>query len=215
MISNIDKHRFEYIWHLFYTDKTDKDLPFHEHKQCDPTIWQFPKALVEYHRLVFELGHKSFKDKTVLDIGCGMAWYLGCLENIAKNYTGIDPNVKSIEYAEIMSRIVNIDTNISVGKAESIEYKADTIMMLGVTQHVPDVKRIFEKFNCDNIILDSWEKLHGIHLNDLIIYFESKGFLLNEKHQWDDSIKDESWRDLGNRYILHFNRQAKEISCKS
>ena len=108
-----------------------------------------------------------------------------------------------------MSRIVNIDSDISVNDAESIHYKADTIMMLSVTQHVPDVKKIFEKFECNNIILDSWEELQGIHLDDLIIYLESKGFLLNEKHKHKANYEVENFKQRGNRYILHFNRQSE------
>jgi hypothetical protein len=113
-----------------------------------------------------------------------------------------------------MSRLIDVDSEVRIGKAETTVYKADTIMMLSVIQYIPDVKRIFfeNEFQCDNIILDSWEELEGVHLNDIIAYLESKGFILNEKHQWDDTIKDENYKDRGNRYILHFNRQARETS---
>ena len=56
MIRDLDKHIFEYIWHLYYTNQTDNDLLFKDHVLCDPSVWQFPKHLIEYDKLVFESG---------------------------------------------------------------------------------------------------------------------------------------------------------------
>jgi 2-polyprenyl-3-methyl-5-hydroxy-6-metoxy-1,4-benzoquinol methylase len=208
MISDIDKHRFEYIWHLYKTNKTDKDLPFEQHVPCDPRVWQFPESLVEYHNLVFEKGHTALAGKTVLDIGCGNAWYLGCLENIVKKYTGIDHVAKNITYARIMASIVDVDSTFIIDKAENVKTMADTIMMLSVTHHIPDVINLFDKFDCDNLILDSWEKLQGVDLLSVINCLESKGFDLYEKHEWNGS----STKNFGKRFILHLHRQAKENS---
>ena len=205
MISNLNKHRFEYIWHLYYSNKSYEDLPFHEHKQADPSVWQMPEKFNDYYHLIFGLGKESFHGKTVLDVGCGVAWYLGFLENSVKKYIGVDPDVKSIKYAKIMAKIVDVDSDISVDSAENLKCKADTIMMLSVTHRIPNVKHIFEKFDCENIILDSWEKLPGIDLYTLIEYLGTKGFYLKEKHKWIHSSTDD--QKLGNRYILHFNRQ--------
>jgi 2-polyprenyl-3-methyl-5-hydroxy-6-metoxy-1,4-benzoquinol methylase len=203
MISDLNKHRFEYIWHLFNTNKTDKDLPFHKHKQCNPSIWEFPEEISKYHHLVFELGEKSFKEKTVLDIGCGIAWYLGFLENKVKKYIGVDPDVKSIKYAKIMSSIVDVDSDISVNSVKDIKCKADTIMMLGVTHHIVDIKNIFNTFDCKNIVLDCWEEHpNSSHLNELIQILELKGFNLDNKnmHIFEKGCK------ISDRYILHFSR---------
>ena len=203
MISNLNKHRFEYIWHLFNTNKTDEDLPFHKHKQCDPSIWKFPEEVIKYLHFVFELGGKSFKGKTVLDIGCGIAWYLGFFENKVKKYIGIDPDVKSIKYAKIMSSIVDVDSDISVNSVKDIKCKADTIMMLSVTHHIKDIKNIFNTFDCKNIVLDCWEEYpKSPHLNELIQVLELKGFNLDNKqlYMFRKSSK------ISDRYILHFSR---------
>jgi len=211
MISDLNKHRFEYIWHLYNENKTDNDLAFADHTPCDPEVWQFPKHLIEYHKLIFEANKNAFNNKTVLDIGCGTAWYLGCLEN-AKKYIGVDPDEKSIRYAKIMASLVHLDSDISVDSAEKIQCKADTIMLLSVTQHLKYLKTVFSKFDCEHIILDSWEELRGVHLNELISQLEKQGFVLTQKHQWDDPNKDENFTERGNRYILHFARQSTAIS---
>jgi len=212
MISDINKHRFEYIWHLYNANKTDEDLPFDMHQPCDPLIWQFPEHLIEYHRLVFGLGYTALKDKKVLDIGCGISWYLGSMENIVKKYIGVDTNVKRIKYAQIMSKLVDLDTDISVASAEQITCKADTIMMLSVTHHMPNVKDILEKFDCENIILDCWEEKNNIRITDVVGYLENKGFTVTKKQLYEYTDK----KDLGmvqayegDRYILHFNRQSE------
>jgi len=201
MIRDLDIHRFEYIWHLYNTNKSDKDLPFNEHKQCDPAVWQFPQDLIDYHHKIFEIGNKSLQGKTVLDLGCGTAWYLGCLENVVEKYIGIDADAKNIEYAKIMSNIVDVDSDIYSDKIENVKHKADTIMMLSVTHEMQLVENIFDDFDCDNIILDSWEKLNGVHLNELVKIIESKGFYIEQKHE---CFKPRD--SLGNRYILHFHR---------
>ena len=140
MISDLNKHRFEYIWHLYSNNISDTDLPFHKHVKCDPSVWQFPEHLVEYHRLIFGLGYTSLKDKKVLDIGCGISWYLGSMENIVKKYIGVD---------------------------------------------------------------------------DLIGYLEDKGFTTIEKQLYDYADKKDQGKGQdfeGDRYILHFNRQAKQTT---
>ena len=60
---------------LIYTDsnifgicitrnKSDKDLPFNEHKQCDPAVWQFPQDLIETIIEIFEeLGNEILARK--------------------------------------------------------------------------------------------------------------------------------------------------------
>ena len=152
MISDLNKHRFEYIWHLYSNNISDTDLPFHKHVKCDPSVWQFPEHLVEYHRLIFGLGYTSLKDKKVLDIGCGISWYLGSMENIVKKYIGVDTNERRIKYAKIMSKIVDIDTDINVLPAEAVSCKVDTIMMLSVTHFIPKVKDIFKNTRPQKVV---------------------------------------------------------------
>jgi len=210
MISDKNKHRFEYIWHLYNSEKTDVDLPFDQHVPCDPALWQFPEHLVEYHRLVFGLGHAAFKDKKILDSGCGIAWYLGSMENIVKKYIGVDTNEKRIKYAHMMSKLVDIDAEIKVASAEEILCKADTIMMLSVTHQMPNVKDILQRFDCENIILDCWEDRNNIKMTDVISYLEDRGFTITEKklyHYTDKNDLGKKQKYKGDRYILHFNRQ--------
>ena len=212
MISDLNKQRFEYIWHLYYENKTEKDLAFVDHVPCDPKIWQFPAHLIEYHKLVFETNKDVFNDKTVLDIGCGTAWYLGCLEN-AKKYIGADLDKKSLKYAKIMASLIDVDSEISLNIAERLNCTADTIMLLSVTHHLKDLKTVFSKFDCKNIVLDSYEELQGMHLNELILLLEKKGFALTHKQQWINPNKGADYVERGERYILHFDRQITENSA--
>ena len=210
MISSINKKRFEYIWHLYNTNTTDKDLPFDKHVPCDPAVWEFPQHLVEYHRLVFDLGRESLMHKEVLDIGCGLSWYLGSMENLVKKYVGVDPDKKSIQYAKIMSKIVDVDSDIRVGSAENILCKADTIMMLSVAHRIPTILDVLKKFQCENIILDCWEEENNINVKDIIRVLKDKSFLLSEQHLYDYFGKEDLGKShiySGNRYILHFHRQ--------
>jgi len=206
MTLDLNNHRFEYIWHLINNNLTDIDIPFADHVPCDPAIWQYPQHLIEYNKLVFEQGRKALQDKNVLDIGCGIAWYLGSLEGVVKKYTGIEPDSKSVKYAKIMSNLVNLDAEIKLANAEQIACSADTIMMLSVTQYIKNVKPIFEKFDCKNIILDCWEKhTNSITLDELITHIETLGFVLNKKTVFIDTQKPELVSMHGDRYILHFH----------
>ena len=211
MIRELDKHIFEYIWHLYYTNQTDNDLLFKDNVPCDPSVWQFPKHLMEYHELVFESGRKAFHGKTVLDIGCGFGWYLSILENMGvSKYIGIDPDVKSIKYAKIMIKNVNLDAEVSLNSVENINCKADTILMLSVNHKLDDQLSVFEKFECQNIILDSWEFQNDFHLDDIVNHFRTLNFQCTQKKLYDhDHDRD---RDLkaghiaGHRHILHFEK---------
>ena len=205
MVSDLNKHRFEYIWHLFYNNLTDIDIPFTDHIPCDPEIWQYPQEMIEYNKIVFEEFKNSLENKTVLDIGCGTAWYLGQLEGIIKKYTGIDPDSKSVKYANIMSKLVNVDAEIKLAYAEQVTCSADTIMMMSVTHKFNNVKPLFEKFFCENIILDSWDKLNDITLDQLILHIESCGFDLTKKTEFIQNSR--TYFERGDRYILHFQKK--------
>jgi len=211
MIRELDKHIFEYIWHLYYTNQTDNDLLFKDNVPCDPSVWQFPKHLMEYHELVFESGRKALHGKTVLDIGCGFGWYLSILENMGvSKYIGIDPDVKSIKYAKIMIKNVNLDAEVSLNSVENINCKADTILMLSVNHKLDDQLSVFEKFECQNIILDSWEFQNDFNLDDIVNHFRTLNFQCTQKKLYDHAHDRD--RDLiaghiaGHRHILHFEK---------
>ena len=202
MISDLNKQRFEYIWHLYYENKTDKDLPFADHIPCDPKVWQFPKALELYHDIVFKTMPEAFKDKTILDVGCGTAWYLGCMEDSVKHYKGIDIDDKNIKYAKIMSNNVAIDSSINLHSIETYDCRADTILMLSVTHELDNVEKALQRFNSEYLVMDSWEKFHGNHLNDHIDLLREKGYQLEHQTEWGDPPKE-----YKKRFILHFHRQ--------
>jgi len=204
MIRDLDKQLFEYIWHLYYTNQTDNDLSFKDHVPCDPSVWQFPKHLIEYHELVFESGRKALHGKTVLDIGCGVGWYLSILENMGvSKYVGMDPDVKSIKYAKIMTKNVNLDAKVSVNSAENISCKADTILMLGVNHKLDNQLSVFEKFDCQNIILDSWEYPKDINLNDILNHFRTLNFQCIQKKLYNYDRDGKKYH----RYILHLEKK--------
>jgi hypothetical protein len=132
------------------------------------------------------------------------------MENLVKKYVGIDPDDKSIKYAKIMSKIVDVDSAIGVGSAENILCKADTIMMLSVAHRIPTIEKVLKKFECENVILDCWEEANNIKMKDIITVLTEKGFLLSAQHLYDYIGKPDlgkSHSDSGKRYILHFHRQ--------
>jgi len=145
------------------------------------------------------------KGSKVLDIGCGVNWYLSILENIGvSKYIGIDPDVKSIEYAKIMTKNVNLDAKVSVNSVENINCKADTILMLHSNHHLDNQLSMFEKFECQNIILDSWEFQKDINLNDILNHFRTLNFQCIQKKLYNYKPNGIN----GYRYILHLEKNS-------
>ena len=171
------------------------------------TLSNWKQAQEAHTEFLFKHIFKHIEDKEksyMLDIGCGVGWYLSILENIGvSKYIGIDPDVKSIEYAKIMTKNVNLDAKVSVNSVENINCKADTILMLSVNHRLDNQLSVFEKFDCQNIILDSWEFRKDINLNDILNHFRTLNFQCIQKKLFDY----EGGGINGYRYILHLEKK--------
>ena len=209
-MNKLDRQKYEWIWHLYNTNQTDEDFPFENHIPCPPDVWTLPKHVIEYCQQTFSLKQDQLKNKTILDIGCGVAWYLPMLDTLGvKKYIGIDPVAKDLKYSKILSKIVNMDCEFHESTAENYEKcEADTILMLICVQRFSETFKVFEKLKANDIILDSWELTipTKIPLNDMIAFFKNKGMEIRSKWLYDYPNKSEPDQ---NRWVVHFSRQAQ------
>jgi ubiquinone/menaquinone biosynthesis C-methylase UbiE len=95
---------------------------------------QIAKSYNELHReeqlkkikLIIDL--LKIKEETVLDVGCGTAFY----SNLIKNYTGIDPSKEMIKQAKI---------KIILGQGENLPFKNkefDTVISISAIHNFKD-----------------------------------------------------------------------------
>lgn len=105
------------------------------------------KYFVESHILKFA-DFESFKDKKVLEIGCGIGTasisflQAGCI------YKGIDISDKSIEIAKQRLQLYGYDPNlVSVANIEEYEDvdKYDLVYSFGVLHHTVDIEKAIKK----------------------------------------------------------------------
>ena len=126
----------------------------------------------------------------------------GSSPNTVKHYKGIDLDKKNIKYAKIMSNNVAVDSRITLHNIETYDCKADTILMLSVTHELDNVEEALQRFNSEYLVMDSWEKFSGNHLDDHIGLLTEKGYQLKHKTEWGGPPKENK-----KRFILHFHRQ--------
>ena len=75
--------------------------------------------------------------------------------------------------------------------------------MLSVNHHLDNQLSVFEKFDCQNIILDSWEFQKNINLNDILNHFRALNFQCIQKKLYNH----EGGGINGYRYILHLEKK--------
>ncbi|MGB9599537.1 MAG: class I SAM-dependent methyltransferase [Myxococcota bacterium] len=130
------------------------------HPYCNRCIYKFscPNIWVEEKKDLFEESEKIVRSLlikmrgNVLDIGCGsINLYEGILKNLSINnkinYTGIDPNSKSIKNMKKLYKDYNnikfIKTTIEKYPAKDIKY--DYVLLLRSINHIKNTTSLFKK----------------------------------------------------------------------
>ena len=100
------------------------------------------KYKVEPHILNFA-DFKNWKNKDVLEVGCGIGTSAHLFIINGANYKGIDLSKKSIELAKKRIKLFNLKGEIEEADIEnySNEKKYDLIYSFGVLHHTPDTKK--------------------------------------------------------------------------
>jgi 2-polyprenyl-3-methyl-5-hydroxy-6-metoxy-1,4-benzoquinol methylase len=139
-------------------EKWDRDVipPF------DITKWD--KGREDNHiKYVIENSELDFKDKIILDYGCGGAWLGKTLISFGvKFYNGLDISRKNINFAkENMKDIENKKINAVKGIMDFSKYNADIFICVDCIKHFPNVEyveRFLKSINesgCKNLILNT------------------------------------------------------------
>ncbi len=85
-----------------------------------------------------------YKDKTILEIGCGWGCNLIQYASAGAIATGIDLSPKTIELAKGYSQYKGIPAKFLVGNAENLDFGDelfDVVISLGVLHHTPDTEQ--------------------------------------------------------------------------
>jgi len=102
------------------------------------------KYFVEPHILSFAKFEK-YKNKTVLEVGCGIGTAAQSFIENGAIYTGIDISDKSVEIAKKRLNVFQLEGNIFQANVEEIDNINDTefdlIYSFGVLHHTPDIKK--------------------------------------------------------------------------
>lgn len=100
------------------------------------------KALIDLKKLQID---GNFKNKTVVDIGCGLKGVLGVIK--AKRKIGIDPSI-----TDELKKKINLPEDIEYlsDKAESISLEDESVhvvFMINTFNHVQDPKKVLSEIN--------------------------------------------------------------------
>lgn len=102
------------------------------------------KYIVEPHIINFA-NFENYKNKNVLEVGCGIGTAAQSFIEHGANYTGLDLSDKSIEIAKQRMEVFNLYGNIFQGNIEEIDninnIGFDLIYSFGVLHHTPDIEK--------------------------------------------------------------------------
>lgn len=98
------------------------------------TEWHIPEV-VQFDR---------WRDKSVLEIGCGLGTDAINFARTGANYTGVDLTERSIELVQRRFAFENLQGNLRTADAENLPFADDTFDLIyshGVLHHTPDTER--------------------------------------------------------------------------
>jgi 2-polyprenyl-3-methyl-5-hydroxy-6-metoxy-1,4-benzoquinol methylase len=127
-------------------------------------VWESP-AKGRRHQALVEAVSKLILGKSVLDVGCGMGHLYRAIKDEVETYLGVDSSPAMIKKAHL-----RFDESLFVvGDAYDLSTfpSADTVVCLGVLEHVPEAWPILEQLwskakRCIILVTDVGPKQHII-----------------------------------------------------
>ena len=175
----VDKKIFEYIHHLYYENKTSKDLSWQDHQDSD---WIFHSKLTKYYNLCFKNVQEYIKNCTILDIGCNIGSKISWFENLgASSYIGIDPDPKCVELAKTVTNIINMECSIYQTTAEESQIIADTSFLLSVSHKFKNQQVVLENLCSQNFVMETWIEKIGCFSEQYYVDLLSKKYKITYK----------------------------------
>ena len=156
-LDKTDKRMFEYINHLHFSGVDHKDLSWEQHSQRPASPWKFPIELETYFKNVFVDNKDIINNKKVLDIGCEYGTKIPWFAKMQPSeLVCIEPSKEYFYIANYISGLTATNTICVNSKAEDFTLTADTIFLLSVNHHFEDQFAIYERLECNHLVLDTW-----------------------------------------------------------
>ena len=173
-LDKTDKRMFEYINHLHFSGVDHKDLSWEQHSQRPASPWKFPMELETYFKNVFVDNKDIINNKKVLDIGCEYGTKIPWFAKMQPSeLVCIDPNKEYFYIANYISGLTTTNTVCVNSKAEDFTLTADTIFLLSVNHHFEDQFAIYERLECNHLVLDTWTD-RAISISRITNFLEKK-----------------------------------------
>ncbi len=173
-LDKTDKRMFEYINHLHFSGVDHKDLSWEQHSQRPASPWKFPMELETYFKNVFVDNKDIINNKKVLDIGCEYGTKIPWFAKMQPSeLVCIDPNKEYFYIANYISGLTTTNTICVNSKAEDFTLTADTIFLLSVNHHFEDQFAIYERLECNHLVLDTWTD-RAISISRITNFLEKK-----------------------------------------
>ena len=131
------------------------------------------KYLVESHIINFA-NFPKYKNKNVLEVGCGIGTAAQSFIENGAIYTGLDLSDKSIEIAKKRLEVFNLNGNLFKENIEEVDNINDTefdlIYSFGVLHHTPDIKKSIQ--NIHKMLKTGGEFKMMLYAKQSLKYFE-------------------------------------------
>jgi len=130
--------------------------------------------LETYFKNVFVDNKDIINNKKVLDIGCEYGTKIPWFAKMQPSeLVCIDPNKEYFYIANYISGLTTTNTICVNSKAEDFTLTADTIFLLSVNHHFEDQFAIYERLECNHLVLDTWTD-RAISISRITNFLEKK-----------------------------------------